>query len=93
MFAEESQCKQENRLSASNLMSYWQLVHALNTFEKYDVNLTMIESRPTKTAAWQYLFYIDVQGHTRDSAVTKAVSLLKEHSLFVRILGSYPEAV
>ena len=70
-----------------------QLAHALNAFEKYDVNLTMIESRPTKTAAWQYLFYIDVQGHTRDAAVTKAVNLLKEHSLFVRVLGSYPEAV
>lgn len=69
-----------------------QLAHALNAFEKYDVNLTMIESRPTKTAAWQYLFYIDVQGHTRDAAVTKAINLLKEHSLFVRLLGSYPEA-
>lgn len=69
-----------------------QLVHALNAFEKYDVNLTMIESRPTRTAAWQYLFYIDVQGHTRDATVTKAINLLKEHSLFVRVLGSYPEA-
>jgi chorismate mutase/prephenate dehydratase len=70
-----------------------ELVHALNAFEKYDVNLTMIESRPAKTAAWQYLFYIDVQGHTRDASVTKAINLLKEHSLFVRVLGSYPEAM
>ncbi len=69
-----------------------ELVHALNAFEKYDVNLTMIESRPTKTAAWQYVFYIDVQGHTCDASVTKAINLLKEHSLFVRVLGSYPEA-
>jgi chorismate mutase/prephenate dehydratase len=69
-----------------------QLAHALNAFEKYDVNLTMIESRPTKTAAWSYLFYIDVQGHTRDALVTKAINLLKEHSLFVRVLGSYPES-
>ena len=69
-----------------------ELVHALNAFEKYDVNLTMIESRPTKTAAWQYIFYIDVQGHTKDTSVTKAIALLKEHSLFVRVLGSYPDA-
>lgn len=69
-----------------------QLAHALNAFEKYEVNLTMIESRPTKTEAWQYLFYIDVQGHLRDTGVEKAINLLKEHSLFVRILGSYPEA-
>jgi chorismate mutase/prephenate dehydratase len=69
-----------------------ELVHALNAFEKYDVNMTMIESRPTKTAAWQYVFYIDVQGHIRDMSVAKAIELLKEHSLFVRVLGSYPEA-
>ncbi len=70
-----------------------ELVHALNAFEKYDVNLTMIESRPTKAEAWQYLFYIDVQGHSRDTMVTKAINLLKETSLFVRVLGSYPEAL
>lgn len=69
-----------------------ELVHALNAFEKYDVNLSMIESRPTKTEAWSYVFYIDVQGHAKDVAVTKAVNQLKEQSLFVRILGSYPEA-
>ena len=45
-----------------------------------------------KTEAWQYLFYIDVQGHTRDTHVTKAINLLKEQSLLVRVLGSYPEA-
>ncbi len=69
-----------------------ELVHALNAFEKYDVNLTMIESRPTKTEAWQYVFYIDVQGHMKDASVMKAVGLLKEHALFVRVLGSYPDA-
>ena len=70
-----------------------QLAHALNAFEKYDVNLTMIESRPTKQEAWKYLFYIDVQGHVKDQNVTKAINLLNEHSLFVRTLGSYPETV
>ena len=69
------------------------LAHALNAFEKYDVNLTMIESRPTRQEAWKYLFYIDVQGHAKDQNVTKAVNQLKEHSLFVRTLGSYPEMV
>jgi len=69
-----------------------ELVHALNAFQKYDVNLTMIESRPTKTEAWQYVFYIDVQGHARDNSVMKSLNELKEQSLFVRILGSYPEA-
>jgi chorismate mutase/prephenate dehydratase len=52
----------------------------------------MIESRPAKFAAWDYIFYIDVQGHLRDANVAKAVNLLKEHALFVTILGSYPAA-
>lgn len=70
-----------------------ELVHALSAFEKFNVNMSMIESRPTKVEAWQYAFYVDVQGHIRDLNVEKAVALLKEHSLFVRILGSYPEAL
>ncbi|HLH80574.1 MAG TPA: prephenate dehydratase [Chthonomonas sp.] len=69
-----------------------ELAHALNAFEKYDVNLTMIETRPTRSAPWQYFFYVDLQGHVKDIAVSKALNLLKEHSLFVRVLGSYPEA-
>jgi chorismate mutase/prephenate dehydratase len=69
-----------------------ELFRAMAAFEKYDVNLTMIESRPAKVAAWDYIFYIDVQGHLRDANVAKAVNLLKEHALFVTILGSYPAA-
>lgn len=69
-----------------------ELFRAMAAFEKYDVNLTMIESRPAKVAAWDYIFYIDVQGHLRDTNVAKAVNLLREHALFVTILGSYPAA-
>lgn len=69
-----------------------ELFRAMAAFEKYDVNLTMIESRPAKVAAWDYIFYIDVQGHLRDANVAKAVNLLKEHALFVTMLGSYPAA-
>lgn len=69
-----------------------ELFRAMAAFEKYDVNLTMIESRPAKMAAWEYVFYIDVEGHMRNTSVAKAVALLKEHSLFVRVLGSYPAA-
>jgi chorismate mutase/prephenate dehydratase len=69
-----------------------ELYRAMAALEKYDVNLTMIESRPAKVAQWEYVFYIDVQGHLRDSHVSKAVNQLKEHALFVTILGSYPAA-
>ena len=69
-----------------------ELFRPMAAIEKYYVNLTMIESRPAKIANWEYIFYVDVQGHTRDTNVAKAVSLLQEHALFVRMLGSYPAA-
>jgi len=69
-----------------------ELFRAMAAFEKYDVNLTMIESRPAKVASWEYVFYVDVQGHLRDPHVAKAVNQLREHALFVTVLGSYPAA-
>lgn len=68
------------------------LFRAMAAFEKYDVNLTMIESRPAKMAVWEYVFYVDVQGHIRDDNVARALSLLKEQTLFLTVLGSYPAA-
>jgi chorismate mutase/prephenate dehydratase len=68
------------------------LYHAMSVFEKYDINLTMIESRPTKLTPWEYIFFIDCQGHIKDQSVQKAVAALKEYAPFVTVLGSYPEA-
>jgi chorismate mutase domain of proteobacterial P-protein, clade 2 len=69
-----------------------ELFRAMAAFEKYDVNLMMIESRPSKNTNWEYVFYIDVQGHLRDQPVAKALNHLQELARFVRILGSYPAA-
>jgi chorismate mutase/prephenate dehydratase len=68
------------------------LFRAMSVFDKYDINLTMIESRPTKLTPWEYVFFIDFQGHVKDPPVQKALAALKEHTLFVTVLGSYPEA-
>lgn len=68
------------------------LFRAMAAFEKYDVNLTMIESRPARVAAWEYVFYVDVQGHVRDDNVARALKQLKEQTLFLTVLGSYPAA-
>ena len=68
------------------------LFRAMSAFEKYDINLTMIESRPTKLTPWEYVFFVDVQGHIKDVAVQKALAALSEQALFVTVLGSYPEA-
>lgn len=68
------------------------LYHSLKVFDSHGINLTMIESRPTKQMPWEYIFFVDVQGHEDDGAVQNALNDLNEMALFVRVLGSYPEA-
>ena len=68
------------------------LLHALAAFDAHNINLTMIESRPTKQMPWEYVFFIDFSGHIKEPSVQHALDLLKEQSLFVTVLGSYPEA-
>jgi len=68
------------------------LYRALSVFEQERINMTMIESRPTKQMPWEYIFFVDVQGHEKDEAVGRALAKLGEQALFVRVLGSYPEA-
>jgi chorismate mutase/prephenate dehydratase len=72
-----------------------ELIRALSAFEKYDVNLTLIESRPTKRTPWEYVFFIDTCGHVADPtnpALRKALARFQQQCLFVKVLGSYPEA-
>lgn len=68
------------------------LYRALSVFEKEKINLTMIESRPTKQMPWEYIFFVDIQGHEKDEVVQSALDKLSEETLFLRVLGSYPEA-
>jgi len=67
------------------------LYHMLTPFLKYDINLTKIESRPTKKKAWEYVFFIDFLGHMGDEKVKKALTELEQQCLFLNILGSYPK--
>jgi chorismate mutase/prephenate dehydratase len=52
--------------------------------------MTRIESRPSKRKAWEYLFFIDCDGHFDDKKVANAIEELERISRFVKILGSYP---
>ena len=67
------------------------LHEALSAFRKQKINMTKIESRPSKRKAWEYFFFIDCTGHYQDAKVAKAIKLLGEHCNFVKILGSYPD--
>ncbi|MCP4005345.1 MAG: prephenate dehydratase [bacterium] len=68
------------------------LYKALEPFAEHDVNLTRIESRPTKARAWEYVFFCDFEGHVDDERVGAAIESLRPRCDFVKVLGSYPQA-
>ncbi len=66
-------------------------LHAMLTpFYKNKINLTKIESRPSKKKAWDYYFFVDCQGHQKDPNVARALKQLEGMCKFMKILGSYP---
>ena len=66
------------------------LYDCLIPFRNAGLTLTMIESRPSKKINWEYVFYVDLLGHISDPAVVSAMEQLKQHTSFLKILGSYP---
>lgn len=59
----------------------------------HGVSMTRLESRPARSGLWEYVFYLDIEGHQSDAAVAAAMAELKQTAAFVKILGSYPVAV
>ena len=55
------------------------------------VDLTKIESRPSRKKAWDYVFFIDLVGHVEDANIKKALEKIAEHCTELKILGSYPQ--
>lgn len=60
-------------------------------FKKDNINLTKIESRPSKKKAWKYYFFVDIEGHRSFPSIQKALNRLEKECIFVRVLGSYPK--
>jgi len=57
------------------------------------VSMTRLESRPSRTGLWEYVFYVDIEGHHRDANVARALAELERKASFLKNLGSYPAAV
>jgi len=57
------------------------------------INMTRIESRPSRRRKWEYVFFIDIEGHAREPKVAKALARLKTRASLFRVIGSYPRAV
>jgi prephenate dehydratase len=69
------------------------LYRIIENFNKNNVNLTKIESRPTQANVWEYNFHVDLEGYQKDAKILEMLDKIKEDTLFMKILGSYPSAI
>ncbi|MEC7641733.1 MAG: prephenate dehydratase [Nitrospinota bacterium] len=69
------------------------LLKTLQLFARHKINLTKIQSRPLRNRPWEYLFYLDFEGHIEDKTIVRVIELLKKRCLFLNVLGSYPHRV
>ena len=67
------------------------LHEVLKLFSNKSINLTKIESRPAKDKLWEYIFFLDFEGHVTDAPIQETLDQMKESLLFVKVLGSYPK--
>lgn len=68
------------------------LFSAIEPFKRLKINMSKIESRPSKRKAWEYFFFVDIDGHTDDGPVQEALAELETHCTFVKVLGTYPKS-
>ncbi len=68
------------------------LYEALGELSRRSINLTKLESRPTRQKPWQYNFYLDFDGHREDAAAREALADVEKLTIFLKVLGSYPKA-
>jgi len=80
-------------VSVSNTDAPGALFRLLEPLSRYNVSMTRIESRPSHRRKWDYVFFIDIEGHAEDKQVAQALAALKKRASLFRVLGSYPRAV
>ncbi len=78
-------------LSARNIAG--SLNHLLAPLAEHNISMTRIESRPSRRGTWDYVFFVDIEGHRSDSNVAAALDALQDAAQLFKILGSYPVAV
>ena len=62
----------------------------LGPFAEHGVSMSRLESRPSRAGLWEYVFFVDIEGHQQDAKVTQALQQLREKAAFLKVLGSYP---
>ncbi len=90
------QCSPPTGLDRTSLMfsiadKVGALYNSLAPFRRHRLNMSKIESRPSKRKAWEYFFFVDCDGHFQEKRLAKVIGELKEHCNFVKVLGSFPQ--
>ena len=93
LFAPSGKDKTTLIVSAADTDASGSLYKLLEPFARHGLNLTRIESRPSRRRKWDYVFFIDVEGHAQDQNLGSALEQLKQRASLFRVLGSYPQAV
>ena len=65
----------------------------LGPLAEHGISMTRIESRPSRRGAWDYVFFVDVEGHIGSQQMTEALAEIEKHSVLFKHLGSYPKAL
>jgi chorismate mutase/prephenate dehydratase len=69
------------------------VVDLLAPLAKHGVSMSKLESRPAHTGLWEYVFFVDIEGHRENAHVRAAIEEMADKAAFLKILGSYPVAV
>jgi chorismate mutase/prephenate dehydratase len=69
------------------------MVALLEPFARHGVSMTRFESRPSRKANWEYVFYVDIEGHRADAPVAESLAEIGERAAVLKVLGSYPVAI
>jgi chorismate mutase/prephenate dehydratase len=80
-------------VSASGTEGPGVLLHLLGPLARYGVNMTRIESRPSRKRKWDYVFFVDLDGHAEDPSLRKALDEIKSKASLFKVLGAYPKAI
>ncbi len=65
----------------------------LAPFARHGISMTRIESRPSRRGVWEYVFFVDIEGHAADNKVAQALEALGDEAAMLKVLGSYPKAI
>ncbi len=93
VFGASGKDKTSLMITGGDTQSPGALYKLLEPFARKGISLSRIESRPSHKKKWDYVFFIDVEGHVDTQPLKEVLAEIKKHSLFLRVLGSYPAAV